>query len=710
MGLVEQGTIPRLLAGSGFFIYGEIMNRYNAVVLVMFVLVSVAYAGEEDRDASTPYTKLDSIVVTPSRYVESDVDVSKNVTIIDSGEIEKNYVRYVPDLLESKPGIEVRDFLGNGKTAQVDIRGFGDTSVSNTLVLIDGRRTNQIDISGPDWAQINVGSIDRIEITRGGQSVLYGDNASAGVINIITKSGSGKKPAIGLEYNSGSYRYNSGSAYIEGGAKFLDYYGRASWSYNGGYRTNNHLETSDYNGKITLKPTDIVKIGLEGGYHNDWYGMPGSLQQADFDVVGWRGSIYPNDMAKTEDAYFMASPEAKFEFGSNEVLSSCDISARSRRTAFLNFNPNGTNGEQNNHIRTMGAVAKIAFTSDFSNIYNRLILGLDYYGNRDDTSSTHYSTNDFWATYFMNGRDCLTIQKDTLGLYATDTIELFNRLILNGGYRAEQANYKFEQISMIAGKSTQRAFEFAADAGIDYKYNDRSSVYANYSRSFRFPAVDEWYMAQFFDVFSGTIQGGLNADLVPQTGNNYEIGIKENSSKYVRAKVDYFLMDIKHELFYDPIIFVNAVYDHTMRHGLELEAHVYPVESLDCIANYTYEKAFYIGSHFAGHEIPMVPYHKLSAGIDYTFMDCVDFTYLANAVGLQRFINDQQNLSPRMKPYVTHDIKLSYHKYGVEIYGAIYNILDEKYSAYAVTNGTGTAQAYYPSPGVNYVTGIKYRF
>lgn len=688
------------------------MKNIRVIVIAFFVLVNVAYAAEEkkEKEPLAPYTKLESIVVTPSRYEESDIDVSKNVTIIDSSEIEENYVRYVPDLLESKPGIVVRDFIGTGKTAQVDIRGFGDTSVSNTLVLIDGRRTNQIDISGPDWAQINVGSIDRIEITRGGQSVLYGDNATAGVINIITKSGSGKKPAIGLEYNSGSYRYNSGSAYIEGGTNFLDYYGRASWSFNGGYRTNNHLETSDYNGKITLKPTDILKIGLEGGYHNDWYGMPGPLQQADFDAVGWSGSIYPNDMAKTEDAYFMVSPEAKYEFDSNEIIFSCDISARSRRTAFLNFNTNGTNGEQDNHIRTTGVTPKVAFITDFLNIHNRMIVGLDYYGNKDDTSSTHYDSNDFWVTYFMNGRDNLTIEKDTLGLYLTDTIEPMDRLILNGGYRAEWAGYKFNQRSMVTGMSTKRAFEYAAEAGIDYKYNERSSLYANYSRSFRFPAVDEWYMAQFFDVFSGTVQGGLNADLEPQTGNNYEIGIKENSSKYVSAKVDYFLMDIKHELFYDPVNFINTIYDRTMRHGLELETHVYPTDDLDCIVNYTYEKAFYVGSHFAGNDIPMVPRNKFSAGFNYTFMDCVDFTYLATAVGLQRFINDQQNFAPRMKPYVTHDIKMSYHKYGMEIYGAIYNLFDEKYSAYGVTNAAGTAQAYYPSPGVNYVTGIKYRF
>ena len=539
---------------------------------------------------------------------------------------------------------------------------------------------------------------------------MYGDNATGGVINIITKNGSGKKPEIGIEYNSGSYRYNSGKAYMQGGTAFLDYYGGASYSVNGGYRVNNHLETSDYNGRFILKPTDIVKISLEGGYHNDWYGLPGPLRQVDLDAVGWRGSIYPNDRAKTNDAYLMVSPEVKYESGLNELVFSGDIIGRGRRTAIVDYNSNGTNGEQDNHIRTVGFTPKVALSTDILNIRNRVILGLDYYGNKDDTSSTHYETNDFWLHYFMNGRDNITINRDTVGIYLTDTVEPVSSVILNGGYRAEWAGYKFDQRAVAANTTTERVFEYAAEAGVDYKYNERSSIYANYSRSFRFPAVDEWYMAQYYDVFSGTVQGGLNTNLVPQTGNNYEIGIKENSSKYVNAKADIFVMDIKHELFYDPVNYINTIYDHTMRQGLELETHIYPVNGLDLTANYTYEKAFYIGSSFAGHDIPMVPRHKLSAGFNYLYMGCVNFNYQANAVGMQRFINDQQNYAPRVKPYATHDIKLSYHKYGMEIYGAIYNIFDEKYSGYGVTSADGKTQAYYPSPGVNYVTGIKYSF
>ena len=154
----------------------------------------------------------------------------------------------------------------------------------------------------------------------------------------------------------------------------------------------------------------------------------------------------------------------------------------------------------------------------------------------------------------------------------------------------------------------------------------------------------------------------------------------------------------------------NAVYDRTVHQGFELETHLYPVEKLDCYANYTYDKSYFVGSSFAGNDLPMVPRHKFTAGLNYTFMDCVNFQYMANFVGIRRFINDQQARAPRLKSYLTHDVKLSYHKYGLEAYGAINNIFNERYAEYGVSNSAGTQQTYYPSPGTNYVIGVDYKF
>jgi hypothetical protein len=107
--------------------------------------------------------------------------------VITEAEIKKSNAKSIPDLLRTEEGILVRNLLGNGKNAQVDLRGYGESAPYNTLVLIDGRRVNSIDLSGVDWTQIPIDSIARIEIVRGTGSVMYGDNAVGGVINIITR-------------------------------------------------------------------------------------------------------------------------------------------------------------------------------------------------------------------------------------------------------------------------------------------------------------------------------------------------------------------------------------------------------------------------------------------------------------------------------------------------------------------------------------------
>jgi iron complex outermembrane receptor protein len=155
---------------------------------------------------------LEEIVVTATRYEEKTFSVPASVTVISEEDIRDSTAQTIPDLLRTAVGIHVNDITGNGRSFTVDLRGFGETASLNTLVLVDGRRVNEPDLSGVDWTVIPLERVERIEIIRGGSgSVLYGDNAAGGVINIITKEGDTLKG--GGEIATGSYSTFKTDAY-----------------------------------------------------------------------------------------------------------------------------------------------------------------------------------------------------------------------------------------------------------------------------------------------------------------------------------------------------------------------------------------------------------------------------------------------------------------------------------------------------------------
>src|SRR5512136_3414338 len=154
-----------------------------AIVCLLFPLASSFATAQQ-----APY-KLDEIVVTAERTKSPLGEAPANVTVITAEDIKETGAQTLIDVFQREPGVFPQNLLGNPKQSNVDIRGFGETAPQNVLFLVDGRRVNNIDLSGADLAQIAVGAVERIEVYRGPASVLFGDNAAAGAINIITKQG-----------------------------------------------------------------------------------------------------------------------------------------------------------------------------------------------------------------------------------------------------------------------------------------------------------------------------------------------------------------------------------------------------------------------------------------------------------------------------------------------------------------------------------------
>src|SRR6185312_1246336 len=160
--------------------------------------------------------QLPTIDVTNSRLGGAITGTS--TTVITAEDIARSPSQSLPDILGQATGVQLMHVNASptGVNDMVDLRGFGAFAQSNVLILVNGRRYQDFDLQGFDFSSIPLNSIERIEITRGNSStVLYGDGAIGGVINIVTKTAStpgvsGRVEGLGGSYGYGEGRFSAG--------------------------------------------------------------------------------------------------------------------------------------------------------------------------------------------------------------------------------------------------------------------------------------------------------------------------------------------------------------------------------------------------------------------------------------------------------------------------------------------------------------------
>ena len=151
--------------------------------------------------------EIDTIIVTASRSPIAKVNLGSSTTVISREQIELRQARYVTDLLRAVPGFTVSHVGTTGSQTQVRVRG---AEANHVLVVIDGVRAND-PASGDEfrWELLSTNDIERIEIVRGPQSSLWGSDALAAVVQVITQSGR-DSPGINAYAEVGSFNTVNG--------------------------------------------------------------------------------------------------------------------------------------------------------------------------------------------------------------------------------------------------------------------------------------------------------------------------------------------------------------------------------------------------------------------------------------------------------------------------------------------------------------------
>ena len=253
--------------------------------------------------------KDEDVIITASRLDEPRKDAASSNTVIPGSDLKKAQQRMVVSALKEVPALDLANTGGLGRTTTVFMRG---ATSGSTLVLIDGVEANN-PIStdrGFDFADLTTDNIERIEVIRGPQSVLYGSDAMGGVINIITRRGKGDLHA-NFMLEAGSFGTYRGAVSASGGNDLVNVAFSASRTQTAGISSaakdlGNH-ELDGYRNE-----TVSAKVGITPA---SWFDVDivarGMNAHAEIDNFGGAGGDDPNHVMDTTQWLFLVAPRLR---------------------------------------------------------------------------------------------------------------------------------------------------------------------------------------------------------------------------------------------------------------------------------------------------------------------------------------------------------------------------------------------------------------
>jgi outer membrane receptor protein involved in Fe transport len=650
----------------------------------------MSYAQAEAKDLEEGRNEarfeLEEIVVTATRIEKQVKNIPRNVTVITSEDIEQAPSNNIVDLLAREAGTNLLSFFGRDKQAGIDIRGMGETFVSNVIVMVDGVRLNPPDMAGPDLSSIPLGQVERIEIVRGAGSVSYGDGAVGGVVNIITKKGQ-RKPEAHLYGSYGSYDTFDGRGSYRGQIKNLGFNLNAGYYDSDGYRDNGYLRKKDAGAHLAYDLVDYLRLTFASAYHEDDFGLPGGVSRQDVDSRDRRTQTdRPNDFGQTRARRYVGGIEIDLDKWGRVRASR---GYRFRDNCFLlGHNPLIKREDQTDSIDEDTKTFNLSYDTGYevAGLEHQFRCGLDHY-------QTEYVRQELSRNRRQNSKT------ESMGFFVINDWSLSRDLVFNLGYRHNEYEglFRTDEHKLFGSlkrwvngdPSTSNWSNNAYDVGLVYHLNPKTSLFASYATSFRIPNVDEFARAE--------------DKLLPQEGTHIDIGARHHLKGVMELAVTLFQMRIEDEIFFDQDSQLNRNFDQTtLRRGVEADIRVYVKDSVYFWGNYTYVDAKFEKKNTT---VPLVPEHKTTIGMDWQFLEPFVFSVTGTYVGSRFDGNDQgNNRFEKLGSYTVFDCKLTYQRKGIKLFAGVNNIFDELYSTVAFS------ETYYPMPTRNFYGGLEWRF
>ena len=650
------------------------MKKLMIAGIVMLLALPGHIRAEEGQEE---LIALEEVVVTATRTEATLEQIGgSSVTVITAEDIEAKKQITVEEVLKGTPGIDVAATGGLGKETSVFMRG---ADSKNTLILVDGIMFN--DPSSPDrgadLANLTVDNIERIEIVRGPLSVLYGSNATAGVINIITKKGRGK-PSIHAGLEGGSYntwKYYGGAS---GALDKFNFSLVASRVDTDGFSVANddndripHAgNTSEDDGWENT--TVSAKLGVDITPDFDINAIVRNLHsEVELDDWNWLGG-YNGDRFDTDPVTFLPAPNPT---GKKERKATSDQSfgkINVHNHFFDRFFESNLYYQVSNQER-----------EDFDNDgirtydYDGETCELGWQGglNFNQVSILSFGATHFNETMDSDSSNIHDKEAETTRLWAHDQLFLGENLVLVGGLRHDDHD-------RFGGKTTYR---FAPSYTIG---QTQTTLKASYGTGFRAPSLFELYSAWGSET------------LKPEESEGWDVGLEQGLvDNKVRVGLAYFSTTYTDRIDYDSAISkYNQLPGDTKTKGIETFMGWTPVAELDLLLNYTYNDT----EDPEGERLVRRPLNKIYVNARYRpivkVLLNIDLYWVDVRKTIETAGDKDGNLVERLDSYTVVNLSASYDVTDyIQVYGRIDNLFDEEYE-----------EAWsYATPGLSGYLGIK---
>ncbi len=511
------------------------------IFIAAAVLISSQLYAQKDSTKN-----LDEVVITATKFPIKQSLTGKVVTVIDQQQLQRNSGKSLTEVLNTQAGIIVNGSSNvSGTNQDVYVRG---AAAGKTLILLDGVPVYDASgISGAfDLNLVSVDQVERIEILKGSQSTLYGSDAIAAVINIISKKGGAKKINVMANLAAGSYNTFKGSVGLNGTVKNTNYTVQYSKLYSKGFSTAQY-QTGINNFDKDGMDENVFRANISQKI-NDKFSVRANTQLSNYKTDADAGPF------KDDADYYIKNKNSLVGFGADYQLG--------KSMLHFNYNYNKVSRVYLDDSASRGGFSyysKGDYTgkSHFAELYSNItvakhidvLVGADY---RNQLSDQSYTSVSIYGPYASPTLSDDSVKVNQFGAYASVVVKDIKGFNVELGGRYNNFN-KYGNV-----------FTFSFNPS--YVIKNSVKIFGNISTGFKAPSLYQVYSK--YRIPTG--------ELKPEKSLSIEGGIQYYKDN-VNIRAVYFSRQIKDNIvFYSsgaPLYnsyYINA--DKQKDQGLELEA------------------------------------------------------------------------------------------------------------------------------------------